>query len=328
MSGARIPVLLLTGFLGAGKTSALRRALAAGAFRDAAIVINEAGAAGVDHLLVEKGDEEVTLLEGGCLCCRAQGGLPAALAGLLRRRDAGAAPPFSRVIVETSGLANPAALLASVMAGGPAARRFALAGVTTVVNAAAIREVWERFPEARAQTALADALLVTHGDLMTEAALAGVTAWLRGLNPAASVADARPGRMAPAALWPQAAPAAGAAGCMTARPVADDAGASDFCVRARRFGGWLDPEALDAWLERWTGLLGPALLRVKGVARVRSVPAPVALHVVQGYVHAPQTAPGLPTGAAGCRMALVAAGVDGAILDDALDELEALATPA
>ena len=112
----RIPLVLLTGFLGAGKTTVLNTLLATPDFRDTAVVINEAGDVGLDHLLVEQGSDSITMLEGGCLCCRAKGALAPALANLMRRAREENLPPFKRVVVETSGLSDPAAVLEGLIA--------------------------------------------------------------------------------------------------------------------------------------------------------------------------------------------------------------------
>lgn len=329
MAGAehRIPVLVLTGFLGAGKTSVLRHVLGHADFSDTAVIINEAGDVGLDHLFVENSEDEVVMLDGGCLCCRMKGGLADALNALLRRRDASGALPFSRVIVETSGLANPVPILASVMTSKLAAAHFVLAGVTTVVNGVAFAESWERFAEVRAQVALADRLLLTRGDMLTPDALAALHARLQALNPAATLTGATHGVVEPQALWPDPEDRLVGGGRRGARMLADGGGAeAQFVVAARTFSGELDPDDLDDWLWRWINLLGPDLLRVKGVLRVSCAAEPVILHVVQGIVHAPQAARTAPADD-GARIALIAAGVEQASLDDALDELAGLATP-
>jgi len=133
----RIPLVLLTGFLGSGKTTILNSLLAKDDFRDTAVVINEAGDVGLDHLLVEQGTDTIVMLEGGCMCCRAKGSLSSALAALLKRaRDEGL-PPFKRVVVETSGLSDPAAILEGLIADVFFNRNFAFAGIVTTVDARA-----------------------------------------------------------------------------------------------------------------------------------------------------------------------------------------------
>src|SRR5215470_10847916 len=115
MSAAAIPVSVLTGFLGSGKTTMLRHLLRQPDFSRTAVIINEFGEIGLDHELVEKSDDSVIALSTGCLCCKVRGDLVETLADLLRRRDAGAVPPFTRVVIETSGLADPAPILQTLM---------------------------------------------------------------------------------------------------------------------------------------------------------------------------------------------------------------------
>ncbi len=142
----RIPLVLLTGFLGAGKTTVLNTLLATPDFRDTAVVINEAGDVGLDHLLVEQGSDSITMLEGGCLCCRAKGALAPALANLMRRAREENLPPFKRVVVETSGLSDPAPLLEGLIADAFFNRFFELAGVVTAIDARAFLATVDRHP--------------------------------------------------------------------------------------------------------------------------------------------------------------------------------------
>ncbi len=178
------PVVLLTGFLGAGKTTLLNDLLKRKAFRDTAIIINEAGDIGIDHVLIEKGSDEVVLLEGGCVCCQMRSGLTAALNGLLRRRAVDGLA-FKRVIVETSGVADPAALLHAMIADPLFNKHFVLAGVTTVVDAVHLSATLAHHAEALTQIAVADRLLISKADLVGEEGLADVMARLTAINPQA-----------------------------------------------------------------------------------------------------------------------------------------------
>lgn len=163
---APIPVVLVTGFLGSGKTTLIRRLLAAAALRDTAVIVNEFGEVGLDHHLVEAADEYTLLLEGGCLCCAHQGDLVRALRELLAQRERRTLPPYERVIVETSGLADPVPIMQSFLSDPLRLSRYRLAGMIALIDAVSGLEILERHALARRQAALADRLVVSKGDLL------------------------------------------------------------------------------------------------------------------------------------------------------------------
>ena len=178
-----IPVTLLTGFLGSGKTTLLRRALTAPAFADTAVVINEVGEIAIDHYLIDLVEGGVVELPGGCLCCAVREDLARTLRDLVDRRDAGQLRGFRRIVVETSGLADPAPILYTLGADPMLDRRLRLQRVATVVDAVTGAATLDRFPEAARQAAVADALVISKTDLAAFGeALAGR---LEALNAAA-----------------------------------------------------------------------------------------------------------------------------------------------
>ena len=189
----RIPVFVLTGFLGSGKTTLLNRLLRAEGLRDTAVVVNELGAIGIDHLLVESADDSVVELAGGCLCCAVRGDLARTLGDLVARRAGGACSPFSRILVETSGLADPTPIESLLVADPALAERMELAGITACVAATSGDVALDRYPEAARQVAAADLVVTTKTDLGTVPAT--LDERLRRLNPGAERVSAEFGRV-------------------------------------------------------------------------------------------------------------------------------------
>lgn len=179
-----LPLTLLTGFLGSGKTSLLKRALADPAWSETAVLINELGEIGLDHYLVDRVDGPVLELPGGCLCCAIREDLAASLRGLLERRTAGALPPFRRIAIETTGLADPAPILFTLGADAFLDARLHLERVVTTVDAVAGEATLARFGEAARQVAIADRLVLTKTDLAPPSE--ALRAALAALNPEAA----------------------------------------------------------------------------------------------------------------------------------------------
>jgi G3E family GTPase len=194
-----IPMTVLTGFLGAGKTTLLNRLLRDPALKDTAVIINEFGEVGLDHLLVEYVDDNVMLLQSGCLCCTMRGDLVDALETLLRDLD-NKRCTFKRLVLETTGLADPAPVLHTAMMHPYLVMRYRLDGVVTLVDAVNGEATLDAHVEAVKQAAVADRVVLTKSDIADKARIDSLLARLHTLNPAAPVLDAAKGEATPKAL--------------------------------------------------------------------------------------------------------------------------------
>ncbi|HEY4294862.1 MAG TPA: GTP-binding protein [Paraburkholderia sp.] len=186
-SAARIPVDLVTGFLGSGKTTLINVVLREPSFAGALVIVNEFGEVGIDQQLFAQPSDDVVLLDSGCLCCAATGSLKDTLIDLVLRRAKGDVPAFSRVIVETSGLANPAPLVGTLLGDSAITARFELHQVLTLIDALHGVDTLARYREARYQVAHADRLLITKAQLVDDATLQATVDAVRALNPHAWV---------------------------------------------------------------------------------------------------------------------------------------------
>ncbi|MCW5748496.1 MAG: GTP-binding protein, partial [Alphaproteobacteria bacterium] len=193
----RIPVSVLTGFLGSGKTTVLRELLRKPEMGDTAVIINEFGEIGLDHQLVEKSDEDgLVTLNSGCLCCTVRGDLVRTMSELYLKRSRGEVTPFKRMVVETTGLADPAPILHTLMTDPLLASRFRMDGVVTTVDAVNGTGTLDNHAESVKQAAVADRLLLTKTDIATDAQIAALRDRLHQLNPGAPLLSVRHGEVA------------------------------------------------------------------------------------------------------------------------------------
>ncbi len=307
-----IPLTLLTGFLGAGKTTLLNRLLRDPDLRDTAVLINEFGEIPLDHLLVEKIDGDMVVLSSGCLCCNLRGDLVTALEKLLRNLDNGRAS-FARVIVETTGLADPAPLLQTLMQHPYLVLRFRLDGVVTLVDAVNGADTLDHHPEAVKQAAVADRLVLTKADLLATPDGAerrdAFIARLRKLNPAAPILDAAAGEATARAitgcgLYDPSRKIPDVSRWLADEAIAaaqshghghhhhghhhDDVNRHDERVQAFTLATdrAIPAAMLDLFLELLRSTHGPNLLRMKAIVSIEETPErPMVLHGVQHVLH-------------------------------------------
>ncbi len=313
------PLTVITGFLGAGKTTLLNGLLRDPALSDTLVIINEFGEIGLDHLLVEQSGDGMLVMTSGCLCCSIRGDLVTTLEDVLRRRDNGRITPFRRVIIETTGLADPAPVLHTIMYHPYLMLRFRLDGVVTLVDAINGAATLDAHEEAVKQAAMADRIVLAKSDLLGGEAGVQTLRDLRGrlerLNPGALILDAAKGEASAASLldaglfspenktldvrrWLNAAAFESEHGSENGQePHHHDAGhphrdvnRHDARIRAfcLRHDQPISAAAFDLFVELLRAAHGPNLLRVKGIVALADDPArPVVIHGVQHVFHPP-----------------------------------------
>jgi len=324
-----IPVLILTGFLGSGKTTLLAHLLRQPDFARTAVIVNEFGEIGLDHELVEASDDSLIALTTGCLCCKVRDDLAQTVDDLLRRREAGNVPPFTRIVIETSGLADPAPILQTLMTDVNIGGRIVLGGVATTVDAVHGAHALGHEMISAKQVAVADRLILTKSDLVGVVPSA-LRDRLAALNGSAPVLEAQHGRIDPRSLF--------------------DAGPYDLLTKSFDVQSWLGGEGADVgghshdhdiqtyailrdapiWAVTLTLLLetlaehcGADLLRLKGIVNIVESPdRPAVIHGVQHVFHPPTWLARWPSDDRRSRIVVITRGIPRRFIETLIDSLE------
>ncbi len=279
----RLPLVVVTGFLGSGKTTLVRRFLDGGGAAGTGVIVNEFGETGLDHRLLVHAADQVELVGNGCLCCARRGDVGRALHDLVRqaRRDEGA---FARAVIETSGLADPSPIIAT-LANDPWLRaHIELVGVVAVVDALGGLRNLTIYDEARRQVAIADTVVVTKGDLRGVAAMADVARAVREITPDATIFDAQDADFRPASLFQGRNGVGHIRRPFVADGVAHRDAVGSFVLTLPDRVDW---PAMTVWLSALLHVHGTRILRVKGMVRTSAKPEALVIHGVQHTMHPP-----------------------------------------
>lgn len=348
-----IPVTLLTGFLGSGKTTLLNALLRDPGMDRVAVVVNEFGEIGLDHDLIESSTETMVLMASGCLCCTVRDDLARTLDDLRQRRESGAIG-FDRVVIETTGLADPGPVVQTLVMDADLADEFTLDGVLTTADCATGPATLDAQFEAVQQVAMADRIILTKADLVTPAARAAFEARLARLNAGAPRLVADHGRIDPALLFglaprpetarqaaldwvaapakpqaralpplsglgaaanPLAAPQSHGLFASPQRPASHDARIGS---QSAQIDTPVSPVVFDLWLDTLMEGAGANLLRLKAVIHVQGLDHPFALHGVQHIVHPPVPLPDWPKGDTVSRIVVIGRDLPPGFLDATL----------
>ena len=318
MSRDRIPVSIITGFLGAGKSTLLNRLLKDPEMSDAAIIINEFGDVSIDHMLVESAGEGIIELAEGCLCCTVRGELVDTLAELMDGIQTGKLKPVKRVVIETTGLADPAPVMQSVMGNPVIAQNFVLSGMVTVVDAVNGLSTLDNHEEAVKQAAVADRLVMTTRALADAATIAALTARLEALNPRATIVDGDKTDWSAAGLLDNGLYDVSSKNADVGRWLGEESGHDQDHEHDHAHGHHhhhgdhdhhhdenrhdasirsfsiihdkpIEPMAIDMFVDLLRSAHGEKLLRMKAIVKLSDNPGrPLVLHGVQNIFHTPE----------------------------------------
>ncbi len=335
-SASRMPVALITGFLGSGKTTLLNRVLDDPRMKRSLVMVNEFGEVGLDHLFMESVSGDMVLLQSGCVCCTIQGDLDRTLRDIARRRAKDETPPFDRVLLETTGLADPAPILQLLLNNPMISHDYRLDGVVVTVDALNADRQLDEHAEAVKQAAVADRLLMSKTDLADASTSARLRGRLEELNPGAQLYEVVKGEIDPALLF--------------------DSGPFDPAGKGERVKQWLNAEAHDhhhehehqhdrsrhdahigsfcltferplewdrfnPWLMAVRAAWGDKLLRVKGVLDVVGEPQPLVIHGVHRTFHPPTLLARWPDADRRSRLVFITRDLDRASVEESWKQM-------
>jgi G3E family GTPase len=347
-SAARTPVGVITGFLGSGKTTLLNRLLADQRMAKSLVLINEFGEIGLDHLFIAARDGDLVLMQSGCVCCTVRGDLERTLREIAAKRQRGAIPPFARVLLETTGLADPAPVAGLFLNHPLVAHDYRLDAIVATVDAVNGARQLDEHAESVKQAAIADRLLLTKRDLAEgEAGAGALRARLARLNPGAPIHDVAHGEVDPALLFgagpfDPAGKSGAARAWLAAERYADEHGHAEhgqgehahhdtriasFCLT---HDAPLDWDRFQRWLGLLRGLHGDELLRVKGILDVAGAAGPLVIQGVHQVFHPPVELERWPDADRRSRLVFIVRDLDRAAVEERWRELvmgESLPTP-
>jgi G3E family GTPase len=336
-SAERMPVALITGFLGSGKTTLLNRVLGDRRMARSLVLVNEFGEVGLDHLFMGQVSGDMVLLQSGCVCCTIQGDLDRTLRDVAKRRAKSETPPFDRVLLETTGLANPAPILQLLLNTPMISHDYRLDGVVTTVDAVNGARQLDEHEEALRQAAVADRLLISKTDLADADASARLRARLEGLNPGAQLYEVVQGDIDPALLFDSGPFDPSGKGETVTRWLnaeahahahhhhehADrsrhDAHIGSFCLA---FDEPLDWERFNRWLMGVRAVWGDKILRVKGVLDIVGESQPLVIHGVHRTFHPPTLLSKWPDGKRRSQLVFITRDLDRATVEASWRDME------
>lgn len=329
-----IPVNVVTGFLGSGKTTLLNRLLRSPQLAHTAVLVNEFGEIGLDHLLLETLDAETVILQSGCVCCTIRGDLADAIRKLFSRRERGLVPRFDRLAIETTGLADPAPIISTLLAEPVIRHHFRLGNVISTVDAVNGALHLAQNPESVKQVAVADRIVLTKTDLAADAQVGELKAALARLNPTAPILEAAADPLAPDDLmagdvydparrsaevrrWldEEAHRAAADPRHHSHDPNRHDRDIRAFCLT---FDQPLDWTAFGIWLTMLLHAHGERVLRVKGMLNVLGLATPVVIHGVQHVIHPPAHLEVWPDADRRSRIVFIVRGLEQKVIERSL----------
>jgi G3E family GTPase len=319
--GSRLPVTIVTGFLGAGKTTLVRRFLETPEGRGTALIVNEFGSEGIDDALLRQSSDEVTLLGNGCMCCNTRTDLQNTLRRLVSDRDRGKIPHFGRVLIETSGLADLSPILQTFSTDRALGGEFAIEVVLAVVDAVNGLKNLEKAPEARKQAILADRIVVSKTDIADGKSVRKLTVMLEDLNPRAAIDVAVKGDIDPKTLTDTGQTDAIERHSGFLAEASHSDGIISFVMRDETPLIW---PVFQRAMETLIALRGSDLLRVKGLLNLAGTRGPVVFQAVQHLIHPPVELSAWPDQDHASRVVFITRGVSERQVDDLFDACRAL----